>query len=62
MLYLSREFAVGLALLLMPTHCRSHRQMTIRRAEIRWRLAGFLIYVEPLIELDLHSPNTGCCR
>jgi len=35
MLYLSREFAVGLALLLMPTHCRSHRQMTIRRAEIR---------------------------
>ena len=43
----------------MLTHRRSHRQMTLRLAEIRQRLAGFFIHVEPLIELDLHSPNTG---
>jgi len=31
----------------MLTHRRSHRQMTLCLAEIRQRLAGFFIYVEP---------------
>ena len=59
MLWVSRDFAVGLALLLMLTHRRSHRQMTLRLAETRQRLAGLFIHVEPSIELDHDSPNTG---
>jgi hypothetical protein len=33
--------------------------MTLCLAETRQRLAGLFIYVEPSLELDLNSPNTG---